>query len=173
VTAQQLAERLNARPAGRGRWQALCPGHDDRSPSLSIRAGQQGRPLIHCFAGCELKDILVAAGLCIADLFPGPPPSPEKMRELARERRILEEFERKRAAEQRAVNEQYRKLYAVCDALGEKMAHMPDGASRYAVATLFHSTLEKLRSVEERFEAEENRKFHERLMRKKAAEVGS
>ena len=165
MVIQELAAHLNAKPSGRGKWVARCPAHGDRRPSLSIRAGEGGRTLIHCFAGCSLKDILAAAGLHIADLFPGPPPSAEKLRDSARERRVLDEFERKRSAAQRAVNEKYRKLCAVCDALGEKLAWMPDSAESDALAKLFHSVLEKVRDFEELFEAEERRLFHERLVR--------
>jgi hypothetical protein len=38
---------------------AVCPTHRDRSPSLSIRDGNvDGRVLLHCFAGCDVRDIL-------------------------------------------------------------------------------------------------------------------
>lgn len=36
-----------------------CPAHDDRTPSLSVRAGER-RLLFHCFAGCETADVLRA-----------------------------------------------------------------------------------------------------------------
>jgi hypothetical protein len=36
-----------------------CPAHDDRTPSLSVRAGRN-RLLLHCFAGCEASAILSA-----------------------------------------------------------------------------------------------------------------
>jgi putative DNA primase/helicase len=31
-------------------WTARCPSHDDRNPSLSIRALCDGRILMHCHA---------------------------------------------------------------------------------------------------------------------------
>lgn len=34
-----------------------CPAHTDKTPSLSIRQGHDGI-LVHCFAGCDLDDIL-------------------------------------------------------------------------------------------------------------------
>jgi putative DNA primase/helicase len=51
-----------------GRWNATtnrgsarCPCHDDRSPSLSLSDGDEpGRILVHCFAGCDRRDILAA-----------------------------------------------------------------------------------------------------------------
>ena len=36
-----------------------CPAHDDRTPSLSIRAGEK-RLLFKCFAGCDTHDVLRA-----------------------------------------------------------------------------------------------------------------
>lgn len=57
---------------GKGQWLAKCPAHEDRSPSLSVRCCDDGRWLVHCFAGCDTHDILGAMGLEIADLFPEP-----------------------------------------------------------------------------------------------------
>ena len=48
-----------------------CPAHDDGSPSLSVREGKDGRLLLHCFAGCEFRDILAAVGMTEADAFCG------------------------------------------------------------------------------------------------------
>lgn len=36
---------------------ARCPAHDDRSPSLSLRDGEDGRLLVHCFAGCSYEAV--------------------------------------------------------------------------------------------------------------------
>ncbi|MCA9312357.1 MAG: hypothetical protein KDA21_14180, partial [Phycisphaerales bacterium] len=51
-------------------FMALCPGHDDHTPSLSIREGKDGRVLIKCHAGCTNPEILTAIGLAQRDLFP-------------------------------------------------------------------------------------------------------
>ena len=48
---------------------AQCPAHDDRDPSLSIRECDDGKVLVHCFAGCKTEDILGALGLAWGDLF--------------------------------------------------------------------------------------------------------
>jgi DNA primase len=50
---------------------AHCPAHDDRNASLSIKAGDDGRTLIHCFADCRTEDVLAAVGLTLRDLFNG------------------------------------------------------------------------------------------------------
>ncbi len=52
----------------RGRYIARCPAHDDRSPSLSVKA-ESGRILIKCFAGCTAGAILAALGLNFRDLY--------------------------------------------------------------------------------------------------------
>ena len=59
------------RQTGPGRWLACCPAHEDRSPSLSIRELDDGRILIHDFAGCDTEAVLDSLGLTMADLFPG------------------------------------------------------------------------------------------------------
>ena len=51
-------------------WSAHCPGHEDRNASLSVSAGQDGRTLLHCHAGCAVETILGAIELKKADLFP-------------------------------------------------------------------------------------------------------
>lgn len=65
-----LLSRLDGvRASGRG-WVAKCPAHIDRSASLSLAEGRDGRALVKCFAGCEVLDVLRAVGLELADLFP-------------------------------------------------------------------------------------------------------
>ena len=51
-------------------WQACCPAHDDRTPSLSIALGDDERILLTCHAGCEVQSILQALHLELKDLFP-------------------------------------------------------------------------------------------------------
>ena len=58
----------NVRPNGKSRWTARCPGHADKTSSLSIR-DTDDRVLIYCFAGCPTSDVLNAVGLEIQDLF--------------------------------------------------------------------------------------------------------
>lgn len=67
----RLLERLDGvRRTGPGRWIARCPAHEDRSPSLSIREGDDGRVLLYDFAGCGACDVVAAVGLDLSDLFP-------------------------------------------------------------------------------------------------------
>lgn len=51
-------------------WKACCPVHDDHTPSLHVRLGEDGRVLIHCKAGCAIDAITAKLGLTMADLFP-------------------------------------------------------------------------------------------------------
>lgn len=64
-----LARLELVRKAGAG-WSARCPAHKDRGPSLSISAGDDGRVLLHCHAGCSATDVVQAVGLTLSDLFP-------------------------------------------------------------------------------------------------------
>lgn len=51
-------------------WTCRCPAHDDRSPSLSINTGDDGRALINCHAGCQTEMIVGTLGLTMRDLMP-------------------------------------------------------------------------------------------------------
>lgn len=65
-----LLVRLDGvKPTSRG-FLARCPAHADKSPSLSICLGNEGRILLYCFAGCSNTEILASLGLTFADLFP-------------------------------------------------------------------------------------------------------
>lgn len=57
------------RRSGKG-WQCRCPSHEDRQASLSLSAGDDGRVLLHCHAGCEAESVVAALGLGMADLMP-------------------------------------------------------------------------------------------------------
>lgn len=65
-----LLKRLHGvRKTPRG-WNARCPAHDDRDPSLSVSVGDNGAVLVHCFSGCPAGDVLAAVGLQFSDLYP-------------------------------------------------------------------------------------------------------
>lgn len=63
MSAQQIGIALRGRRNGSG-WLVSCPcpnhgkGRGDRSPSLSVTDGDEGRILLRCFAGCDFIDIL-------------------------------------------------------------------------------------------------------------------
>ena len=55
---------------GQNKWVARCPAHEDKSPSLAIKELDDGRILLHCFAGCSVDEVVCAIGLELSDLFP-------------------------------------------------------------------------------------------------------
>ena len=52
-----------------GQWTARCPAHEDHTPSLSIREGDDGRVLLHCHAVCATEAIVAKIELTMRDLF--------------------------------------------------------------------------------------------------------
>ena len=71
---EQLLDRLDAvRETGHAKWRAKCPVHQSEDPSnrsLSIRETETDAVLMHCFAGCEINDIMRGVQLQMSDLFP-------------------------------------------------------------------------------------------------------
>jgi hypothetical protein len=62
-TAAEIADILGGKTQADG-YMCRCPGplhrNGDRNPSLSVKDGCNGRPLFHCFAGCEYDEIVTA-----------------------------------------------------------------------------------------------------------------
>jgi hypothetical protein len=60
-------------PNGKGEYRAFCPAHDDKkTPNLRIREAEDGRVLLHCFAGCDQDKVLSALikkGIGQSELF--------------------------------------------------------------------------------------------------------
>ena len=64
----------NVKKKGKG-YIAICPAHPDKEASLSLwHDVSEGKTVISCHAGCEISDILDAAGLKMSDLFDNPLP---------------------------------------------------------------------------------------------------
>jgi len=84
LTLDNLLDKLNdVRQSGDGHI-ACCPAHADSTPSLSIHQSEDGRILLHCFAGCDFTAICDALQITPSDLRPdsgrGPgatPPRPQ------------------------------------------------------------------------------------------------
>lgn len=66
----RVLSKVKYKAVGQGKWMAVCPSHDDRQASLSIRVGADGKVLLNCHAGCKAGDIAGAIGLTMSDLFP-------------------------------------------------------------------------------------------------------
>lgn len=85
MSAEALLSRLDkVKRTGPGRWQARCPAHDDRGPSLSIRELDDGRLLVFDHAGCGVEEVLKAVGCTFDDLFPPRQPPVEGYRPIRR-----------------------------------------------------------------------------------------
>src|SRR5438094_7977850 len=70
MTIEAVLEKLDAaRARGQGKWQARCPAHADKSPSLSIRETEDGTILLRCFAACDAASICDALGIGLQALF--------------------------------------------------------------------------------------------------------
>jgi hypothetical protein len=66
---ENVLDKLNVANRNGEKAMCYCPAHDDRnSPSLSLKA-ENGRLLLHCFAGCQPEDIVSEIGLEMQDLF--------------------------------------------------------------------------------------------------------
>lgn len=71
MSVEVLLSRLNrVKQTGSGQYIACCPAHDDQSPSLAIKDGDEGRIILHCFAGCATEDVLESIGLEFSDVMP-------------------------------------------------------------------------------------------------------
>lgn len=64
-SAREIAAKLKGetRPDGSGNYACRCPGpmhkNGDANPSLSVKDGKNGRPILYCHAGCDFRDIVV------------------------------------------------------------------------------------------------------------------
>ena len=68
---EDLLNRFDGvRESGSGQYSCRCPAHEDKSNSLGIKQGDGGRILLNCFASCDVKSILDAAGLEWKDILP-------------------------------------------------------------------------------------------------------
>jgi len=69
MTATELLPLLDGvRPRGSRKWLSRCPGHQDKSPSLTIAEGDRGL-LLKCWAGCTLEEITGSLKVSVKDLF--------------------------------------------------------------------------------------------------------
>jgi hypothetical protein len=163
MTADAFAVLVHAQRTGTGRWKARCPAHNDQSPSLSIREGDDGRVLMLCRAGCSLDSILTALKLGKRDLFAGPPPSAQQTAVLVAAKDARLEAAKAERKTRLAALDRVEKLQAVVNALGAKLARLPDGCARSADLTrLFHAASELLHKA-----TTEADKYY--LMRRKSA----
>jgi hypothetical protein len=83
------------------------------------------------------------------DLYSGPPPSPTLIRELAAERAARKRTLEDQGRQARSACDRVRQLVAIVDALGDRLACLPDDAPGFnATSRLFHQCLARLREAE-------------------------
>lgn len=88
MSAKDHIDRLEyVRCTGDSKWQARCPAHADRDPSLSVSELSDGRVLVKCFGGCGALDVITAVGLTWEVLFP---PNQERYRPVHSRRKDAE-----------------------------------------------------------------------------------
>ena len=69
---ERILSKLPSARATAAGYQASCPAHDDRNPSLSLRQTDDGKVLLKCHAGCPPEAVVAAVGMHLRDLFPAP-----------------------------------------------------------------------------------------------------
>lgn len=72
IAVDQLADDLGMHPVRQGAWRGRCPVHQGTSDtSLSLKEGEGGKPLLHCFGGCAADAVIATIGCTFADLHVG------------------------------------------------------------------------------------------------------
>jgi hypothetical protein len=144
MTPDEIAQHLHARRAGRNKWMARCPAHDDRAPSLSIAVGRDGRTLLHCFAGCTFNDIAAAAGLRPREFSAQTATAPTRT---CATRQAGPEDDQ---SNDERLHDDRRRLKRVVDTLAARLKRTTDGVSEKGpMYALFRETLGRLLKVEE------------------------
>lgn len=68
MTYDEVLTHFQVKKRYQDKAQCKCPAHDDRQASLTVTKGRDS-VLIHCHAGCDIDNVLSAAGLKKSDLF--------------------------------------------------------------------------------------------------------
>ena len=80
-----------AREDGKGGYYVSCPTdrhqNGDRSAGLHVTMTEDGAVLVHCFAGCDNRDVLSEVGCTPKDLYPD---TPERRRAQAKAARAVD-----------------------------------------------------------------------------------
>lgn len=111
IDAQVISDGLGGKRSGKG-FLAPCPSHDDHDPSLSIADGDNGKPLVHCLAGCSQEAVIT--GLAGLGLWPetDKPLTPQELEALKKEAaRRKEERAARRRQEETAAAEKAREQW--------------------------------------------------------------
>ena len=88
MSIDNVLSHLDKVKGSNGRYQACCPAHDDKSPSLTISEAADGTVLVKCFAGCTADEIVGAIGLELKDLFPPSDLNPRQQQAYAKRKNV-------------------------------------------------------------------------------------
>lgn len=69
MTYEEFLSRLEGVHRSGNQASARCPAHEDKTASLSVSTGEDGKILLNCHAGCTSREIVEAMGLSLNDLF--------------------------------------------------------------------------------------------------------
>jgi len=69
ASVNDILSRLRGVRRSGGGWLALCPAHNDKRASLSVKQTHDQKILLYCHASCRTEDICAAIGLTMKDLF--------------------------------------------------------------------------------------------------------
>lgn len=92
VSFENLLQKLQGVKPTKSGWNARCPAHDDKNPSLSITAGEKGI-LLHCHAGCDFNEICRLIDIDARDLFYEPINSNTKSKPSSPGKTITDEYD--------------------------------------------------------------------------------
>lgn len=72
MSIETILNTLNGvKRKSQGRYVALCPVHNEKTPSLAITDAGDGKVLLHCFGcGAGAIEIISALGIEISEIFP-------------------------------------------------------------------------------------------------------
>ena len=77
---KELISRLKqSKESASGKATALCPAHDDKNPSLSVKLTDQ-KILLNCHAGCSFRAIVSALNMN-TNQYNAKNPKPKKRRQ--------------------------------------------------------------------------------------------
>lgn len=145
MTAEHFAGLLHAKKTGRGRWMALCPGHPDRKPSLSITKGNKYAIVFCCRSQhCPQESILAAMGLTWTDLLGDRITDPRKLRELEMKRKQEESARQRQKYHDRVLLDQCRWWDRHCRYLAGQLAANDNART----ALQYHGALAIFRRIE-------------------------
>ena len=55
-----ISAALQGKRQSDGSYMACCPAHDDKNPSCHISESNDGKVMVHCFAGCSQESVIAA-----------------------------------------------------------------------------------------------------------------